>query len=109
MNSATLREQCQRFEKCDAPLCPLDEDIEKRVWYVGEEICRAQKHNKHRWIKKQRSIVRRQTKTWLDKAITYEMLYNASRPPKNREVTQAQLAALAKARANSPRFMRVAA
>ena len=109
MNYATCRKQCQRFEKCDAPLCPLDEDKENRVWYVGEEICRAQKHNKHRWIKKQRSIVRRQTKTWLNNATTYEMLYNASRPPKKREATPAQLAALVKANANRTRFMRLAA
>jgi len=30
---------CDRFEKCAAPICPLDEDWTSRVYYKGESIC----------------------------------------------------------------------
>ena len=72
--------QCSKFDRCSAPLCPLDPEINKRFWLVDEEICNSTEHKKHRWIKKQRSIVRRQTKSWLDKANTYQELFDASRP-----------------------------
>lgn len=71
---------CNRFESCNAPLCPLDPDIDKRVWYSDEDICKSQEHNKHRWIKKQRSIVKKQTKSYLNRPVTYQQLYDASRP-----------------------------
>jgi hypothetical protein len=71
---------CNRFESCNAPLCPLDTELTSRVWYPDEDVCKCQKHNKHRWIKKQRSIVRRQTKSYLDRPITYQELYDSSRP-----------------------------
>lgn len=44
---------CSKFESCSAPLCPLDPEIAKRVWYSEEDVCH---YNKHRWIKKQKSI-----------------------------------------------------
>jgi len=89
-------EECSRFDICSAPLCPLDEEIDKRYWYPGEQICKAQKHNKHRWIKKQRSIVKRQTKTWLGKATNYQVLFDASRPRKMSEETRLKMQAILK-------------
>jgi len=86
-------EECPRYSTCSAPLCPLDEHLEDRIWrvdagkdedYVDEdEICLSQKYNKDaRWIKKQRSIIKRKTNSWYGKATTYQDLVNASRPPK---------------------------
>ena len=72
--------ECLRFNHCSAPLCPLDEGINDRIWYHDEEVCRAQRFNKRRWIRKQCSIQKRQTKSWLDKPISYQMLFDASRP-----------------------------
>lgn len=72
-------EQCQLFIECGAPLCPIDDDLNKRLWYADEEICRSRIFGRHRWIKKQRSIKRRQTKTWLDHPVTYQELYDSSR------------------------------
>jgi len=63
-------------------LCPLDKELPLRIWYSEEPICRSRKHGSHRWIKKQRSIQRRKTKSWFDKPVTYQMLYDASRPMK---------------------------
>jgi hypothetical protein len=71
---------CKLFVKCSAPLCPFDIRLKKRVWYADEDVCRSRKYGQHRWIKKQRSIQRRKTKSWFNKYITYPMLRDASRP-----------------------------
>ena len=97
-------QNCPRFEICDAPLCPLDPDLALRIWYAGEETCKCQKYNKHRWIRKQRSIVRRQTKTWLDRPVIYQQLYDASRPKNISEERKAEMAKrLSEARAKYAR------
>jgi len=72
-------ESCQSFLGCSAPLCPLDADLALRVWYADEPVCKSQKHGKHRWIKKQRSIQRRETKSWFGKPVGYQDLFGASR------------------------------
>ena len=33
-------QQCPKFPSCSAPFCPLDEDIEERVYLAGEPLCR---------------------------------------------------------------------
>lgn len=83
----TAPKDCIRFQECSAPLCPLDPDIKERVWWAGEEdICKSRKHAKGlRWIKKQRSVVRRHTKSYFGTPITYEKLFDASRPRKMTE------------------------
>jgi hypothetical protein len=75
-------ERCKSFKRCSAQLCPLDPDLKKRVWYHDEAICNSKIYCKHRWINKQRSIQKNKTKRWLDKPITYDELYAASRPRK---------------------------
>ena len=72
--------ECPSFESCNAGLCPLDSDLNLRVWYADEDICKGRAGSGKRWIKKQRSIVRRQTKCWLDKPISFQELHDASRP-----------------------------
>jgi len=32
-------ESCDRFDRCSAPLCPLDPEYEKRVHQDGERVC----------------------------------------------------------------------
>ncbi len=32
-------EQCPKFEKCSAPICPLDPDWRLRHHYKGERVC----------------------------------------------------------------------
>jgi hypothetical protein len=73
-------EQCPQFESCSASLCPLDAFIKDRTWYSDEAVCNSRKHGCHRWIRKQRSIQRRLTQCWLEKAITWQELFDASRP-----------------------------
>lgn len=35
-----MMEKCPKFIKCDAPLCPLDKDIQERVYSEGEPTCK---------------------------------------------------------------------
>jgi hypothetical protein len=73
-------ESCPSFESCSAPLCPLDQDLEKRIWYAGEEFCRSRKFGQHRWVRKQRSIQRRGTRSWFERPVSFGDLFAASRP-----------------------------
>ena len=92
-------EECPSYHKCSAPLCPLDIGLQDRIWYADEPVCRSHKYGKHRWIRKQRSIVNRQTKSWLGKPITYQQLFDSSRPRKISPETKERLErALRKAR-----------
>jgi hypothetical protein len=75
-------EDCSSFNECSAPFCPLDPDIEKRVWFSTEEVCRSRKYGQHRAIRKQRSIQKRQTKCWLNRAIRWRELCERSKPKK---------------------------
>jgi hypothetical protein len=78
---------CDRFDQCGAPLCPLDEHLNKRCWYSDESVCQSRKHGNRSWVKKQKSIVQRQTKSWLNRPVMFQDLYDASRP---RKISEAQ-------------------
>lgn len=86
-----VMKECSSFNTCDAPLCPLDKDIHDRIWYSDEDICQGRGGSGKRWIKKQRSIVKRQTKSWLNRPITFQQLYDASRPRKLSDAQRAEL------------------
>ena len=32
--------KCYRYIKCSAPICPLDDEMEKRVVYDNDPICK---------------------------------------------------------------------
>ena len=44
---------------CDAPLCPLDKDIQWRYWFPDEPICKDRKFGMLDWINNQRKIKKR--------------------------------------------------
>ena len=50
------RQECSRFDTCNAPLCPLDE--KHFIWYPDEEICGNRKFSGEPWIKAQRKIAK---------------------------------------------------
>lgn len=35
-----LIKKCPRFQRCSVPLCPLDREVEKRVYLEGDPTCR---------------------------------------------------------------------
>jgi len=49
---------CPRFDSCDAPLCPLDEDRAKRTWFPDEPICDRAGMGTTRFVKIQRRIAK---------------------------------------------------
>jgi hypothetical protein len=42
------------FDGCSAPLCPKDEGIADRTWFVDEDICRLA--GTPEWVKQQRKV-----------------------------------------------------
>ncbi len=63
---------CQCFDKCSAPFCPLDRESLGGVWYPNEEICRNRKFASLDWIKRQKKIAKRAKQ--IDRYFTLEML-----------------------------------
>ncbi len=35
-----VMKKCPRFQRCSVPLCPLDPEVEKRVYWEGEPTCK---------------------------------------------------------------------
>ena len=73
-------DKCRHFERCSAPLCPVDEMIRRRLWYVGEPVCKNPFYTKLGWIRKQRTIQRKKIIFWLNRSIELPELIEASRP-----------------------------
>ena len=83
-----MNDKCSSFEKCSAPLCPLDKDLSCRLWYHDEPICNGRPGSGRRWIAKQRSIQKRLTRSWLNRPIGYQELFDKSR---KRELSPEQI------------------
>jgi hypothetical protein len=48
---------CKYFDGCSAPLCPKDDGITDRTWFVDEDICRLA--DVPEWIRRQRKVSRK--------------------------------------------------
>jgi len=67
------REKCKKYEKCEAPLCPLDEvSLNHGIWYPNEEICSIREYQQLLWIKNQKKIAKKTSD--FDTYYTVEML-----------------------------------
>jgi len=54
-----IMKACKRFDDCAAPICPLDDETkDAAIWYVDEEICMCQRHNKIPQVRAQRKLIR---------------------------------------------------
>ena len=52
--------KCPRFGLCSAPICPLDPNRHKAIWYPDEEICKNREMAKQfKFIQVQRKIQKR--------------------------------------------------
>ena len=47
---------CQNFNTCNAPLCPLDEEIEHRTFFADEDICKVKEFSNRLFIKNQKKL-----------------------------------------------------
>jgi hypothetical protein len=66
-------EKCASFERCSAPLCPLDEGLTDAVWYPDEDVCNRRNGDKPKWLRNQRKIKRLKPR-YSDSYFTLEML-----------------------------------
>jgi len=62
---------CPHFNECDAPLCPLDVNLEHHIWFPKDTVCRRRAVPE--WVGKQKSI-RRLKKIDPDRYFTVRML-----------------------------------
>ena len=54
------KKECPSFIGCSAPLCPLDEDLDIRVWYPDEPICvREGISGDYPWLNTQKKIAKK--------------------------------------------------
>ena len=49
---------CSSYHSCDAPLCPLDPEKEKRVWFADEQVCTGRAGSGVRFVVNQRKLAR---------------------------------------------------
>ena len=56
---ALMEKTCSCYLKCAVPLCPLDRDIERRMWLPNEPICAAKQFGGLDWVRNQRKIKKR--------------------------------------------------
>lgn len=65
MSKQTSPQDCPYWAKgCSAPLCPLEDNLDRAVWYPDEPICRANKYTKGKdWISQQRKVAKQATRT----------------------------------------------
>lgn len=53
-----LMQDCPQYRTCNANLCPHDPDIDKRSWFLGEDVCRVREHKAMPMIRRQRQLNR---------------------------------------------------
>ena len=78
-----MREKCRYADRCSAPLCPLDDNIEKRIWYPDEPICVRRDFSHLLFIQNQRKIAKKVMDR--DTFYTYDMLNRRMRITKTME------------------------
>ncbi|WP_291492256.1 hypothetical protein [Desulfurella sp.] len=69
-----IPENCPYFEKCNAPICPLDPNKEISVWYPDEEICRNREFRDMDLIITQKKISRINRRHEVQGFFTFNML-----------------------------------
>jgi hypothetical protein len=64
---------CQKYEECSAPICPLEKNsVDNGIWYADEEICQVRKCQRLPLIMKQKLVAKAGASN--DKYFTAEML-----------------------------------
>ncbi len=84
---------CNNYSTCAAPLCPLDPDIHKRTWIMGEDICKA--HKAEPWIQRQLKLQRTKPASLLEQPLSLDYLTRTA--PKKRTLSPEHKAKLLEA------------
>jgi len=53
-----IENKCPFFDSCDAPICPLDENKGKAIWYSDEAICKNPEYSGLDFIITQKKIAK---------------------------------------------------
>jgi hypothetical protein len=69
-----IPEKCPYFERCNAPICPMDPDKERAVWYPDEEICKNREFNDLNFIITQKKIAKINKRHEVQGIFTFNML-----------------------------------
>ena len=69
-----IPEQCPFFNSCNAPICPLDENKGKVIWYSDEAICKNRDFSDLEYIKTQKKIAKVNKKHSVKGYFTFKML-----------------------------------
>lgn len=72
---------CKHFISCNANLCPLDQEIRLRSWFIGEQVCKSKDHARDPMIRRQKQLNRLRPQKYIDKPLSAEWLI-ASAPQK---------------------------
>lgn len=50
---------CPQYEKgCICQLCPMENDIDKHLWYPDESVCSSRQYARLPWLKTQRKVAK---------------------------------------------------
>ncbi|MGB9677951.1 MAG: hypothetical protein ACPLZ9_04960 [Candidatus Ratteibacteria bacterium] len=69
-----ISKRCPYFGKCNAPICPMDPDKERAVWYPDEEICKNREFNNLNFIITQKKIAKINKRHEVQGIFTFAML-----------------------------------
>ena len=61
---------CPLYDRCAAPICPMDPNAKHRSWYSTEDVCSSSKFKDHKVVVTQRKISKKGSEGYF----TYEML-----------------------------------
>ena len=53
-----MKIDCKHFLTCNANLCPLDQDMAWRSWFIGEDVCKFKEHKDLPMIRRQKQLNR---------------------------------------------------
>lgn len=83
---------CRLYGSCNANLCPLDPDLGRRTWMIGEEVCNLPEHRQLAMIRRQRQLNRLRSESYMGMALEPEWLAKTARA--KRELSEEQRTAL---------------
>lgn len=87
--------KCSNFKTCSANICPLDQDVSKRRWMVGEDVCRNKDFEGKPWLRRQRKLNRTTPASLLHQALDLDYLITTA--PKKRTLSPEHKVKLLKA------------
>lgn len=76
---------CPNYFTCSVPLCPLDPELSKRSWIIGEKVCTRSEHREEPWIQRQKKLNRTTPASLMEQGFTLE--YLTSTAPKKRTLS----------------------